>query len=352
MSQKLSQAEIDKLLNTNDTPLLTEEEIDMLGEIGNIGMGNSATALSQILNRKVNITTPKVLVLENNEMPDKYAMPYVTVEINYIEGLEGKNVLNLKCDDVKLITNIMMGGKGEIKEGPIDELHLSAAGEMMNQMIGSSSTALAEMMNIRLNISTPDVLVRDYSTEHLEALIEEAPLVMTVFNMTVEDVLDSEIMLVMSIDFAKEMVEKVKYQYSQTFSQEPVENTQVAEQANDSYSQNASLEKEKEKEKEKVNVQKVELQTFGEKPKFQNLTGNRYNVLMDVPLEVTIEIGRVKKPISEILKFTSGTIIELDKLVGEDLNILINNKIIGKGEVVVIDEHYGMRVSEILDNKE
>ncbi|MFA5340351.1 MAG: flagellar motor switch phosphatase FliY [Clostridia bacterium] len=337
MAKELTQEEIDKLINGNNDVSLTEEDIDMLGEIGNIGMGNSATALSKILNRKVNITTPKVMILEHNKMPSEYAMPYVTVEITYIEGIKGKNVLNLKDEDVKIITDIMMGGKGVAKEGPIDEMNLSAAGELMNQMIGASSTALAEMMNIRLNISTPDVTITDYSTESIDDFTDNEKIVLTIFDLDVEDTLKSEIMLVMSIDFAKEMISQVKRQYMEKPHEEHTETHDNIQKPN--YSDPPK----------KVNIQNVELQTFGDEKRPPAMSGSRYDILMDVPLEVSIELGRVKKPISEILKFTSGTIIELDKLVGEDVNIVINNKTIGRGEVVVIDEYYGMRISEILD---
>ena len=207
MGKELTQAEIDKLINGGSPSPLTEEDIDMLGEIGNIGMGNSATALSKILNRKVSITTPKVVILEDNNMPTEYAIPYVTVEITYIEGISGKNILNLRDEDVKIITDIMMGGKGEVKEGPIDEMNLSAAGELMNQMIGASSTALSEMMNTRLNISTPDVKITDYSIDKIDDFIKGETLVMTIFDLDVEDTLKSEIMLVMTLDFAKKMIE-------------------------------------------------------------------------------------------------------------------------------------------------
>ncbi|MFA7672262.1 MAG: flagellar motor switch phosphatase FliY [Clostridia bacterium] len=334
MVKELTQEEIDMLINGNSKTTLTEEEIDMIGEIGNIGMGNSATALSKILKRKVNITTPKVIILDQHKMPTEYAIPYVTVEIAYTEGLEGKNILNLKDEDVKIITDIMMGGTGVAKDGPIDEMNLSAAGELMNQMIGTASTALSEMMNIRLNISTPNVRITDYANEQINDFTGNEILVLTVFDLNVENTLKSEIMLVMTLDFAKEMVSTVKKQYMEA-SQRPQQTQPDTGKPEETAS--------------KVNVQKVELQTFGDESKAPAMNGNRYDILMDVPLEVSIEIGRVKMPISEILKFTSGTIIELDKLVGEDVNIVINNRTIGKGEVVVIDEYYGMRISEILD---
>lgn len=344
MGKELTQQEIDMLINGNNGILLSEEEIDMIGEIGNIGMGNSANALSKILNRKVTITTPSVILLDGNKMPSEYAIPFVTVEITYIEGIEGKNVLSLKDEDVKIITDIMMGGAGIAKEGPIDEMNLSAAGELMNQMIGASSTALSEMMGLRINISTPNVKLTDYANQRIDDFVEQGKLVLTVFDLDVENTLKSEIMLVMTLDFAKDMVKKVKDSCFE-MSQQTVKPKILTSELNSSENMPTSAST----VCERVNIQKVELHTFGEEPKRPAMSGNRYDILMDVPLEVSIEIGRVKKTISEILKFTSGTIIELDKLVGEDVNIVINNRTIGKGEVVVIDEYYGMRISEVLD---
>ncbi|MBN2853877.1 MAG: flagellar motor switch phosphatase FliY [Clostridia bacterium] len=345
MGKELTQEEIDKLLNStlaNQAPSsLTDDEKDMLGEIGNISMGTSATALSKILNRKVSITTPKVSIMKTSKLAEDYDKPYVAIEINYTEGLIGKNILNLKNDDVKIITDLMMGGKGVVAEGPISEMNLSAAGELMNQMMGSSSTALSEMLNTRIDISPPQPREINYSANELNEVIDEQDeIVIVMFDLYVENTLESEIMQIMPVSFAKDMVIKLKNIFFKKAKEEPVKESKPQPSP-------APVES----ESKKVNIQKIEFTAFGEEKQVKTTNGNRYDILMDVPLEVSVEIGRVNKPISEILQFNSGTIIELDKLVGEDVNIVINNRTIGKGEVVVIDECYGVRISEILENK-
>lgn len=346
MGKELTQEEIDKLLNgtlTNEEPAsLTDDEKDMLGEIGNISMGTSATALSKILNRKVRITTPKVSIMKISKLAEDFDKPYVAIEINYTEGLKGKNILNLKNDDVKIITDLMMGGKGVIAEGPISEMNLSAVGELMNQMMGSASTALSEMLSTRIDISPPHPREINYaSNEITQVMEEEDEIVIVLFDLHVENTLESEIMQIMPISFAKDMVKKLQDIFFNKKEEKPVQKQSPAPVPQAS----------QDNESKKVNIQKIEFTAFGEEKQVRSVNGNRYDILMDVPLEVSVEIGRVNKPISEILQFNSGTIIELDKLVGEDVNIVINNRTIGKGEVVVIDECYGVRISEILENK-
>ncbi len=354
MAKELTQEEIDALINgstssdseeSKSSSVLTTEEKDMLGEFGNISMGNSATAIAKILNKKVSITTPRVSIIKTSKLAEDYAKPYVAIEINYTEGLKGKNILNLKNDDVKMITDLMMGGTGKISEEPLSEMNLSAAGELMNQMMGASSTALSEMLNMRIDISPPAPKEVNYTEESVkEAVDGDEEVVMITFDLSVENTLSSEIMQIMPLGFAKSTVEKLKeIFFPKKVEAKPVEvdkkNAEVQKSPTDVKSPVS-----------KVDIQKVELTTFGEEKDVANYDGNRYDILMDVPLEVSVEIGRVSKAISEILKFNNGTIIELDKLVGEDVNIVINNRTIGKGEVVVIDECYGVRITKILEN--
>jgi len=173
MSEMLSQEEIDALLRgdgaaapqdnsssqADQSNALTSEEIDALGEIGNISMGTSATTLFTLLNNKVNITTPKVSVVTWDELSGEYTTPYVAVQVQYKEGLQGSNLLIMKEDDVRIITDLMMGGTGDNNSEPISDLHLSAIGEAMNQMIGSSSTSLSTMFNKRIDILPPQAFI-------------------------------------------------------------------------------------------------------------------------------------------------------------------------------------------------
>jgi len=178
MNEILSQEEIDALLRgeiqiTQDESVsLTPEEKDALGEIGNISMGTAATTLFTLLNHKVTITTPEVDVTTLSELAMQYPMPFVAVEIQYTEGFQGRNLLIVKEDDVKIITDLMMGGDGTNIGGELTELHLSAIGEVMNQMMGSSSTSLATMFGKNINISPPRVFIINFATENSCDLFE------------------------------------------------------------------------------------------------------------------------------------------------------------------------------------
>ncbi|MGB9860336.1 MAG: flagellar motor switch phosphatase FliY, partial [Moorellaceae bacterium] len=148
MSDFLSQEEIDALLQGGllshpAQVTLTEEEKDALGEIGNISMGSAATALSQILNRKVLITTPHTRVTTPEELFASFQMPYVIVEVNFTEGLSGANLLIIKTRDAAVIADLMMGGSGQVEREELDELQKSAVAEAMNQMIGTSATSMS-----------------------------------------------------------------------------------------------------------------------------------------------------------------------------------------------------------------
>ena len=136
---------------------LTNEQIDILGEIANISMGNSATTLSMMVNKKVDITTPNVKVIKRSEALDDYEKTCIFVQIHYVKGLQGNNVLVLKEHDVKVMTDLMMGGDGTNTSGDITDLHLSAASEAMNQMMGTSATSLSSLLCITTDISTPIV---------------------------------------------------------------------------------------------------------------------------------------------------------------------------------------------------
>ena len=115
-----------------DEEELTDVEKDAIGEVANISMGSSATTLYSLVNRKVNITTPVVTLATWKTLLDSYEKPCVFIQIKYTKGLDGTNILVLKEHDVKVITDLMMGGDGTNTEGELGELHLSAISEAMN----------------------------------------------------------------------------------------------------------------------------------------------------------------------------------------------------------------------------
>ncbi len=380
MSEMLSQEEIDALLKgdsssepqddsssqSNQSSDLTSEEKDALGEIGNISMGTSATTLFTLLNNKVNITTPKVSVVTWEELSGQYTSPYVAVQVHYKEGLEGSNLLILKEDDVRIITDLMMGGAGDNNSEPISDLHLSAIGEAMNQMIGSSSTSLSTMFNKRIDISPPEAFVLYFQNfKDLDQFNSEDKVVKIAFRMEIGDIIDSEIMQLIPIEFAKDLVNNL---LNNMASDEPIsiekpvapqvqpepehkptsQQKQPAKQniLSNRYDERQEIETVRREEPKMVNVQPVQYQTFeGDQWSAEK---ESIELIMDVPLEITVELGRTKKLIRDILEFGPGTILELDKLAGEPVDILVNGKYIAKGEVVVIDESFGVRITDII----
>ncbi len=192
---------------------LTSEQTDILGEVANISMGNSATTLSLMVNRRVRITTPNVKIISRSASLDDYEKTCVFVQIHYIKGLSGNNVLILKDRDVKCMTDLMMGGDGTHIEAEISELQLSAASEAMNQMMGTSATSMSTMLNIPIDISTPVVNQIDVESVKLfEKIFEstEEKFVKVSFRMEIGDLIDSTMVQLYPVHFAAEMCEKFK----------------------------------------------------------------------------------------------------------------------------------------------
>ncbi|CAH2214013.1 flagellar motor switch phosphatase FliY [Tepidibacter aestuarii] len=378
MNDMLSQEEINALLkggledpSSEDTDknkiLLNDIEKDAVGEIGNISMGTSATTLFTLIGQKVNITTPTVDIVTLNEMANKYALPFVAVEVGYKEGLTGSNLLVLKEDDVKVITSLMMGGDGETNlPEELDEIHLSAISEAMNQMIGSSATALSDMISKKIDINPPKVYKVNLSNENYDFkfMKNDEQIVRISFKMTIGNLVDSNIMQLLPIDFAKSLVDNMLYGDSEDLSANKkdnnnnnestfIDNSYVEEvsnttQENTYVTQENTYNQKKQHIESPVNVQPVKFESFESQNINSNNMPENIDIIKDVLLNVTVELGRTKKSIDDILEFSPGKIIELDKLVGEPLDILVNSKKVAKGEVVVIDENYGIRITDII----
>jgi flagellar motor switch protein FliN len=316
-----------------------------------------------------------VTVLTWEELSDQYPVPYVAVQVEYKEGLIGSNLLILKENDVKVITDLMMGGTGEISdEDPITDLNLSAISEAMNQMIGSSSTSLASLFNKRIDISPPkafSMFFTDSKIAHQFAPNDQV--VKIAFKMEIGDIIDSEIMQLIPIEFAKSLVsnlyagmEKPKKQPNQVQSkpapaqkpqaqpqiQTPQQQQPQSIQSDGDYNRRPTYQEPQKapsphrEESRMVNVQPAQYQSFDNDQWASEKES--IDLIKDIPLEVTVELGRTKKLIKDILEFGPGTILELDKLAGEPVDILVNGKYIAKGEVVVIDESFGVRITDII----
>ncbi len=401
--QESNESASDNTPNTDKSEALSDTEKDAVGEISNISMGTAATTLSSLLNQKVNITTPRVEVADWDKLSRKYDRPCVMLQIRYKEGIDGNNVLILKERDVKIITDLMMGGTGNVDDGEeLTDLHLSAIGEAMNQMMGSAATSLSSMFNRKIDISPPIANIVETYNEMDETLPQflNDNFVIVAFKMQIGDLIDSEIMQLYPVDFAKELLTMFSIdQSAQTDSsaasatpapQEAAPQPQASaahQQAQAPMQQQAAPQQQpmpdmsqqgmmqqgmpmqgmpygygmppmqgmpygygmpmQQAPAKDVNVSPASFQPFQAdvNPIVQQ---ENIDLIMDVPLEVTVELGRVSKSIKDILDFAPGTIVELNKIAGEAVDVLVNGKYVAKGEVVVIEENFGVRITEII----
>ena len=355
--------------------VLTDTEKDALGEIGNISMGSAATTLSVLLGHKVNITTPSVAVATMSIIKEHYPLPYLIVEVGYTTGIDGNNVLAIQAHDAAIIADLMMGGDGTNPDTNIGEIAMSAVGEAMNQMMGTVATSLSTMFNKKIDISPPKVNLIDLGTEEkvTEIVGQDEPVVRVSFRMEVDGLIDSEIMQILPVHVAKEMVESLMGgsaageaaapqpapapaptpaptptpapaptpaapapqpaaapQYAAPQYAVPPQNYAPPQMAQPAAS---------------VPVQPVQFTPLASGPVPVN--DANIGLILDVPLQVTVELGRTSKSIKEVLELTNGSIVELDRLAGEPVDIMVNGKYLAKGEVVVIDENFGVRITDI-----
>ncbi len=397
-----------------DESLLTDVEKDAVGEVANISMGSSATTLFSLVNRKVNITTPVVQLANWDSVLEEYEKPCVFIQIRYTVGLEGSNILVLKENDVKIITDLMMGGDGTNTDVELGELHLSAISEAMNQMMGSAATSLSTMLGTLIDISPPESSLVDLKAFQDAAEISpflSGTFVKISFRMQIGDLVDSTIMQLYPVDFAKRLVEtfinKQMADLGGTAEPEPAPapapmpdmgmpqmggqpamgmDPQMAQNMNPYGMPGAmpngmdmgmgmpqmgmpqmgmpqmgmpqmgmgmpqmgmpQMYAPPQMNMQQMNVQPAQFQNFSSD--LASITGQEnIGLIMDVPLEVTVELGRTSKSIAEILDFAPGTIIELDRIAGEPIDVLVNGKFVARGEVVVIEESFGIRVTEII----
>lgn len=390
--------------------VMSEVEKDAIGEVANISMGSSATTLYSLVNRKVNITTPVVQPATWTTLLGDYEKPCVFIQIKYTVGLDGTNILVLKEHDVKVITDLMMGGDGTNTDGELGELHLSAISEAMNQMMGSAATSLSTMLKSTIDISPPEASLLDLTQvkngEEISPFLG-GTFVKISFRMQIDDLVDSTIMQLYPVEFAKKIVstfiDNQGGEDAAPAAEAPAAAPtpappQAAAQAGgmDMNSQMGMMNPQMgmgmmpqggqmdmggmqmgmnpqmgmpmmgmpmmgmnpqmgmpmmgvapQAAMQNVNVQPAQFQSFasdGRPIQGQENIG----LIMDVPLEVTVELGRTTRSISEILNFAPGTIIELDRIAGEPIDVLVNGKFVARGEVVVIEESFSVRVTEII----
>jgi flagellar motor switch protein FliN/FliY len=362
----LSQEEIDALLRGEPSPSsassaqqadLSDMERDALGEIGNISMGSAATSLSVLLGRRVSITTPKVTVSSLSEIKNEYPLPYLVIEVGYTHGIMGTNLLAMRDHDALIIADLMMGNDGTNPPTELSELYMSAVGEAMNQMMGSVATSMSTIFKKKIDISPPVVSLVDFASNPkvTNMATDDEHIVRVSFRMEVEDLIDSEIMQILPISVAKDMVQSLMSAVEEPAKVSPAPaapqpaappvQQQPMQQPAVAYAQQAAIPAPP-RPQQNVNVQPVQFAPLQQPNLIMGDTN--INLILDVPLQVTVELGRTRKLIREILELTPGSVLELDKLAGEPVDILANGKLIAKGEVVVIDENFGVRITDIV----
>ncbi len=394
----LSQEEINALLSgvvNNDTSdvqdveknddiidAFTDMEKDAIGEIGNISMGSAATTLFTLLSQRVEITTPTVKQTTIAKIAENYPLPFVSVFIKYSVGIDGMNLLILKEDDVKIITSLMLGGDG-VSDLPEDltEMHLSAISEAMNQMMGAASTSLSEMLGGKIDITPPKVSRVNFKGDRLDPDILDPTqeIMCTSFRMRVGNLIDSEIMQILPIEFARKLIDKIMGGAGMSEEEEQVTQEQAPQAAQavqevpqatpvmppqeqyqaapqqyyqapppQYYQAPPQMQYEQMPPQPSVRVQQAQFSSFDSLATTNIQVPENMDLIKDVMLQITVELGKTVKPINEILDFKPGSVLELDKVVGESLDILANGKKIATGEVVVIDENYGIRITDIV----
>ncbi|MBI6872736.1 flagellar motor switch phosphatase FliY [Clostridium aciditolerans] len=384
----LSQEEIDALLNGGDTqsspseeqsmPELSDVEKDLLGEIGNISMGSASTALSTIIGQQVNITTPVVTLTRLKDLKDGFEVPNIALEVKYTSGIVGENLLVMRLIDAAVIANLMMGGDGIISDGISDlsEIELSAVSEAMNQMIGSAATSMATMFMREVNISPPlSTIWNDLTSPLSQNISEDEVIVKVSFSLTIGDLVDSHIMQLLPVATAKKIVSIMMGQEepeAQTTMQQSGQQNVAQPQSAQSKPQHSEpeiqymqpepqaaydgsydiYEKPADVPKQPaVEVHKATFQPLAQAPANAGMPKN-IDLILDVPLEISVVLGRTKKNIKDILNLGTGSLIELDKLAEEPVEILVNGKKVAYGEVVVVDENFGVRITSIVSSED
>lgn len=397
---------------------LSELQLDAIGEIMNISMGSAATAVSELLNAKVWITTPKVTVVQASELNYDRLEPAICVKIEYIKGLSGSNLMILKQDDVQLILNQLMGKPPVISpDFEFDELNISAVSEVMNQMMGASSTALSEFLGMGIDISTPTpYILSEVNIADLQNY-EQTDMVAAInFDLTIDGVIKSEFISVLNIDLAATLADRMiggasspepivtepapapapapaptpapapqpipqvepVQQAAPVTQAAPVQQAAPVPQAApvqqaapvpqaDMYAQqgyygypNPAMNpamygqpvQPVMQPQPAVNYRNAQLAQF---ENFEAPLGSEQKenlqLLMDVPLQISVEIGSTKKKIKDILEFSQGTIIELERQAGAPVDVMVNGNLIARGDVVVIDDNFAVRITEIVKSK-
>lgn len=437
--------------------------IDAIGEIFNISLGSSATAVSNMLARRVDITTPTVSVVSAKDFTLGDLQPAIGVKIDYVAGLSGSNIMLLKRSDVRAIVDILMGSTTKDEDFEINELNMSAICEVMNQMMGAASTAMSDFLNRMVNISTPQAFEIGSLDEFVEKYFpSNGMLVVVRFKFSVEDAVESEFMSALSMDLVRELLkgfgiegedvgmgaepepepaaqpaaaaepelssgsgaslsqEEIEKLMAQNFAEEqaaqqnaspqpavsaeqpaqpqvaatpapqqpvaaaPAQQTPVqqpvaqAQQGVPQAMPQMSPEMQQQyaampyppygmqmpyppmyympPQQQAAPEPKTIKTTKPAMPKFEEHATSlneeqesNLDLLMSVPVDVAVEIGRTRRRVKDILNYTKGSLVVLDRLAGDRADLYVNGKCIAKGDIVVVDDNFGLRIAEIIE---
>lgn len=369
-TEEQSEAEIEKEA-VEDAALDVDDEIiagmdeqarmDLIGEVGNISMSQAATTLSSILNHRVSITTPRVTKIRFASLMEGIKTPKVATTVEYKEGVIGTNLMLLQVRDASIIADLMMGGPGNAKDdAEFGDLELSAVAEAMNQMIGSASTSMATMINRKVDILPPTVkLWGEPDNISYDGINPDSIVYRISFNLDVEGLIESEIMQI----FTKEMVNDIAAammadKATVVNDREVPAEEQPAPAAPQPEPAPAAAPTPQAQPQPQAAPQPKQPPVEVSQPSFQMLDGHaqvegdNLDLLMDIPLNLSVVLGTSKKSVREILSFNTGSVIELEKLTDEPLDILLNGKLIAQGEVVVINDNFGVRITNILSQSQ
>lgn len=398
-------------------------ELDAIGELMNISLGSSATAVSNMLDHRVDITTPKVQVVSVEDFSIGELEPAIGIEIKYVSGLEGSNIMLLKRSDVKTIVDILMGSETPDDEFELNDLTISAVCEVMNQMMGAASTALSDFLGYPVNISTPQSFALDdieqFKKEHFPA--ESGNLVVVRFMLGIENILKSEFVNVMSVDLARELLAGFEMNFGdpkegsagaaaapaqsapadtpvpeQTQTPQPVPGPPQQEAAQGTQSSGAVLSQEEIErllaansasgagqpaqpatppapvqtqaapvqpvyvpdqpayapDPKVISTKPVQLPPLDAEERLGKEQADNLEMIMSVPLEISVEIGRTRRKVEDILALSKGSLVVLDKLAGDQVDLFVNGLCVARGDVVVIDDNFGVRITEVLKRTE
>lgn len=384
------------MTNDNDRYKLTEMEKDVIGEVMNISMGAAATAMSTILDKKVNITTPRIEMQRVEEFEFSYLEPVIGVLIKYIEGIDGTNILLLREEDLKkILGHLLSMDPSELVE--LDEISMSAICEIMNQMMGSAASALASFLGQVVNISPPEILDTTENVKQLFSLTGDS-LVSIKFNLSIDGLVESEFISAMDPKLVKEIV-KMSFGASD-MEEEPfpadgtpdlsaempaaaapttaapaaASPTTAAAAGPSAAAETQPLPRTEtsppppqaqtaaetripvteQSPKQQVHAAPYHYKALGVEQRASELgiDENNLDLIMTVPIQITVELGKTRKKIKDIAELAVGNIVELNRQAGDQVDVVANGRLIARGDVVVVDDNYSVRITEIIKAKD